>query len=118
MTDAAAAESLFKLLARYSPQRDDWPSLARVPQNQMLESGLAAQRVAVVLHSTEIYRRVYPVSPDLEGQLALLPVYLEDMEDGAVYLGAPAYWAVNANSGETVKEQALALLELLYRSED
>lgn len=118
LPDGAAAEEFFRVLARYSPSRTDWKKLVNVPQNQQVESGIATQRIAVILHDTDIYRRIYAVNPDMEGRLALLPVYLPGWEQGAIFTGTPAYWAINNSSAAETKAGAKELLTWLYQSEE
>lgn len=111
-------ESFLKLFARVSAQRTNWSGFPAVSEQRMVEGGLAAGRVAVILHSTEIYRRVLATSPEMEGALALMPVYLENRELGAVYVGAPVWWAVRESAGSDIKRQACGLLTWLYQTRE
>lgn len=115
---AAACESFLKMLARYSPQRYSWNGFASVSETFLVEGGLAAQRIAVIPHSTEVYKRVYHANPDLEGGLTLLPFYLEDSEQGTVFFGTPAWWAVNREGTDKEKDCALNFLTWLYQTEE
>lgn len=117
LPNAAAAEEMMKLLARVSPHRGDWTQIPNVTRQQMIEGGLAAERVAVVLSNTEVFRRVYQANSDMEGKLALLPLYFPEYETGSIFLGAPAWWGIRASAEEPVRAQAKAFLSWLYHSE-
>lgn len=118
LPDAEGAGELITLLARVSPQRTGWTEFAGVTEARMVEGGIATERVAVILHSTDSYRRIYAANAAMEGKLALLPVYLPDSEQGAVYAGPSAWWAIRAEADESVKEVAGGLLTWLYQTDE
>lgn len=118
MQDAENAEEFIKLLIDCSANRYGWSGLTKVTVNQAVEDGIASGRVAAVLYDTDAWRTIYAVNPDLEGCLSLLPVFFRDWEQGVVYVGAPACWAVNASSSPERKRAAFSFLEWLYRTQE
>ena len=110
-------ESYVKLMARYSSSRADWEGLNAVSQTMQVESGLAGGRVAVIQQNVNIWPRIYRVDPDLAGRLALLPIPLDEAEESSIYVGAPSYWAVNAQSSPESAALAKEFLTWLYQSE-
>lgn len=117
MPDAEDAGNFMLMFARNSAQRLNWSTFPSITQQRIVEGGLAAERVAVILHNTEIYNQVYDANPDLQGQLALLPVYYENAEQGMVFTGAPVWWGVRAGADDATKQHAQGLLSWLYHSE-
>lgn len=115
---ADSVEEFWKLLARVSPQRSNWKDLANIPRSRVLEHGLAAGRIAVALENTDTYHRIAAIHPDIAASLVLLPVYLPNNEQGLVFTGSPAWWAVNQTSDSASKTAALDLLAWLYTSPD
>ena len=114
-----AAMGLYvSLLARYTTHGRGWAMLVDITADEQVENGLAAERVAAILQSTEIYPRVIMLNPELEGHLRLAPVFLRGAERGVVYTHAPFYWAINSNSCEQSRALARDFLTWLYRSEE
>jgi len=115
--NAEAMGLYVSLLARYTTHGRGWAMLANITSSEQVENGLAAERVAAILQSVEIYPRLLTLNPELEGHLRLTPVFLQGAQQGHVYTHAPVYWAVNANAGEESKDLARDFLTWLYRSE-
>lgn len=113
-----AAGSLVDCLIRNSPSRNSWPELCQVEDWQLMEDGLAAERIAAVLHTTDAYQRTLEQNPDFAGRLALLPVPMEGLEESFVFVDVPVWWGVSSQSDPAVREQAMDFLTWLYRSEE
>ena len=115
--NAEAMGLYVSLLARYTTHGRGWAMLAEITAREQVENGLAAERVAVIQQSVEVYHRLLAINPELEGSLRLMPIFLQGVQQGHVYTHAPVYWAVNANSSEESKALARDFLTWLYRSE-
>jgi len=110
-------EAYVQLMGRYSSSRRDWSGLSAVAENQQVENGLAAGRVAVIQQSTSIWKRVAQIDQALADQLVLLPISLKEDGEGAVYTTVPSYWAVNKNASDASAQLAEAFLTWLYQSD-
>jgi len=115
--NAEAMGLYVSLLARYTTHGRGWAMLAGITGSEQIENGLAAERVAVIQQSVEVYPRLLAINPELEGNLRLTPIFLQGVQRGHVYTHAPVYWAVNANASEPSKALARDFLTWLYRSE-
>lgn len=118
LSQNSGAEGFVSLLARNTIHRSTWHGLNNTSAYDLAEDGLATGRIALAFTSTEIYRRIYPAAPELEGRLVLLPLCFEDWERGAVLISSPAFWAINANSSDHIKSAATNLIKWLYNSEE
>ena len=116
-SNAEAMGLYVSLLARYTAHGRGWAMLAEITGSEQVENGLAAERVAVIQQSVEVYPRILAINPELEGNLRLMPVFLQGGQQGYVYTHAPVYWAVNANASEESKALARDFLTWLYRSQ-
>lgn len=79
-----------------------------------VENGIAVGRVAIIQQSNQIYEDVAGMDDRIAEKLRLLPICLEGQEKGGVYVGVPAYWAVNSKSHDRVKQEAIRFLTWLY----
>lgn len=110
-------QAFLRLMALYS-DCTKWEQLNSVPQSQQVESGFAAERVAVILQNAEVYRRIVAANPELVDSIRMMPVPLGlSGERQAIYTGVPAYWCVNAGSSEQVQEASKRFLTWLYQSD-
>lgn len=114
---AAPVEELVKLIARFSANSREWTKLAEITNDAQIER-FAKGNTAAILGNTNVYRRVNELNPKLQGRLYLMPIPLENFEQASIYAGVPAYWAINAASGEKIIQAAGDFLTWLYRSDE
>lgn len=116
--DKESAEEYIKLLARHSPHSSRWSDITKVSQHDILENGIATERIAAVLHDTQSYQRIYSQNPELSGKLTLLPLYLPQNEHGTVFIRTPYWWSMSFASSESIQQQCAELLTWLYQTSD
>ncbi len=114
---AAGSEEIVKLMARHSSNSKEWVQLVEMTDERQVER-LSTGKVAVILAGTDVYRQINVINPDMRGRLLLLPAPLGLYEQPSVYVGAPAYWAVNAACDAATANSARSFLTWLYRSEN
>ncbi len=110
------AESLLKLLAKFSNVGSNWSKLAEVSEIQQLER-FANGHVAVILNDTSAYRRINEINPKMHGNTFLLPIPLPDYEQPFIYVGTPIYWAINASTSDKSATEIEKFLTWLYTSD-
>jgi len=112
-----AVEEYIRNMARYCVTKGDWGALNQITRSRQVEDGIASGRVAVIQQNVNIASGVHRVDKDISRQLTLLPIPLEGMEQGSVYVGSPSYWAVNKGASPESARVAGEFLTWLYQSE-
>lgn len=114
---ADAFKEYIDLQVKYSGHAEDPSALNAVDYATALGGGFAIERVAVIQMGQWVVPEIEAISPELLGDIGVLPMPLKGVVEDTSCYGTASYLIVNKNSSEEQQEAAKDFLNYMIMSD-
>lgn len=114
----AQLKKLLDLQIKYAFKPDNAnKSINSVDYATQVEKKFSLGKVAMIQQGNWAFGSVSGVDANLAKNIAILPMPLEGVKEGAIPVGVPMYWSINSKKDADIKKAAKEFLNWLYTSD-